>query len=99
MMRRDFLFGFFSVYGWDYYWGLTAAQIELRIIDAPFIAYKADSSAPKPGEKGFKRTAAQANAEYENWLQNIKKEKEKGIKVNLDTFLSHGKETKEQAKS
>ena len=90
MMPRRFFFGFYEVNRWGYMWGYTAAQIELLNADVPFIAYKAREDKPKPGQKGFTRTAAQAQKEYQNWLDRCKKEKEQGIAIKLDTFLQTG---------
>ena len=67
-MRRDFFFGLVSVCDWEWLWGRTAAQIELRTIDQPIVVWKRDDSGkPKPGEKGFTRTAAEAAREYQKW--------------------------------
>ena len=51
-MPRYFLFGFIEVPMWDYYWGLTAAQVELLTIDQPIVVYKADKDNDKPWKKG-----------------------------------------------
>ena len=94
-MPRDFLFGLVRVQMWDYYWGLTAAQIELLTIDTPIVVYKRDDSGkPKPGEKGFTRTAEQARKEYERWKARQEAEKKKGVKIDLSTFLSTGEKKK-----
>ena len=94
-MPRDFLFGLVRVPMWDYYWGLTAAQIELLTIDTPIVVYKRDDSGkPKPGEKGFTRTAEQARKEYEKWKARQEAEKKKGVKIDLSTFLSTGEKKK-----
>ena len=97
MMPRDFLFGLIRVPMWDYYWGLTIAQVELLTIDQPIVVYKRDdSNKPKPGEKGFTRTADQAQAAYRKWKERQEREKNSGKKINLNTFLSTGK--KEEVK-
>ena len=94
-MPRDFLFGLVRIPMWDYYWGLTAAQIELLTIDTPIVVYKRDDSGkPKPGEKGFTRTAEQARKEYERWKARQEAEKKKGVKIDLSTFLSTGEKKK-----
>lgn len=90
-MPRDFFFGMVRVPMWDYYWGLTAAQIEILTIDQPIFVYKRDDeNKPKPGQKGFTRTAEQARKEYERWKARQEEEKRKGIKVDLNTFLRTG---------
>lgn len=89
MMPRDYLFGLIRIPMYDYYWGLTSAQVDLLSIDRPMVVYKKEKdNEPKPGEKGFKRTAAQAQAAYRQWLERQKTEKESGIKVSLGTFIS-----------
>ena len=99
-MPRCFFFGMIEVPMWDYYWGLTAAQVELLTIDQPIIVYKADETKVKPWESGHV-SAEYANKQYEKWLKN-KKEREKsgrktdfgkifnGKKVDFDEFLRTG---------
>lgn len=91
MMPRHFFFGLIEVNRWGYMWGYTAAQVELFTADVPFVAYKARDDKPKPGQKGFTRTAAQAEKEYQQWLDRQRMEKEKGVAIKLDTFLTTGK--------
>ena len=90
MQPRYFFFGLIRIERYEYLYGHTVAQIELMTYDVPITVYKADDNKPKPGEKGFQRTAAQASIEYQRWLDRKNKEKEKGIKVNLNTFLKTG---------
>lgn len=76
---------------YDYQWGYTAAQIELMFCDAPVIKYKRDDdNKPKPGEKGFTRTAEQAQAAYAKWKARVEAEKKAGKKMDLDAFLKTG---------
>lgn len=91
-MRPRYLFGIFRIERYEYLWGHTMAQIELMMHDTPIVVYKADENKPKPGQEGFKRTAAQANAAYQKWLDRQRKEKEKGIKVSLDNFMENGED-------
>ena len=49
---------------WDYYWELTAAQVELLTIDQPFVAYKADKDNDKPWKKGTV-SESYANKQYQ----------------------------------
>ena len=52
--------------------------------DVPLIKYRRDDKGkPKPGEKGFTRTAAQAQAEYEKWKSRRK--------MDLGAFMQNGK--------
>ena len=91
MMSKSFLFGFITVNDWEWLWGRTAAQIDLRTIDQPLVVYKRDDSGkPKPGEKGFTKTAAEAARDYQLWKARQEAEKKQGIKIDLDTFLSTG---------
>lgn len=96
-MPRDFLFGLIRVPMWDYYWGLTAAQVELLCADQPTVIYKKDkSNEPKPGEKGFERTAEQAQKAYEQWKKRKEQEKKQGKVISLGTFIQTG-EKKEKS--
>lgn len=78
-------------------YGYTAAQIELMMYDAPVVKYKRSKDKPKPGQKGFTRTADQARAEYEKWKKRQDAEKQAGVKYDLNALMSSGK--KEKAKS
>lgn len=83
MMPRDFCFGLIRVPMWDYYWGLTAAQIELLVIDQPIVVYKADEDNDKPWKKGTV-SGSYAKNQYEKWLEKKKKRDAEG--KNLDIF-------------
>jgi len=89
-MPRYMLFGLVRIQMYEYYWGHTAAQIELMKIDAPLTVYKARNDKPKPGEKGYTKTAAQAARDYERWKARKEEEKRKGAVVDLETFLTTG---------
>lgn len=39
MLPRDYFFGLYRVMAWDFWWGYTAAQIELMAIDVPLVVY------------------------------------------------------------
>lgn len=75
---------------YEYNWGHTAAQIELMRADAPVTVYKARDDRPKPGEQGFTKTAEEAARDYARWKRRKEEEKKKGVRVDLDTFLSTG---------
>ena len=64
---------------YEYYWGYTAAQIELASIDAPYVAYKAKDK-PKGIDPNYNRE--KAKRDYERWL-----ERKKNRKFRLDDFL------------
>ena len=71
-MPRDFCFGLIRVPMWDYYWGLTAAQVELLTIDQPIVVYKADKDNDKPWKNGT-ATETYAKSQYQKWLEKKKK--------------------------
>lgn len=76
---------------YEYLYGYTAAQVELMMYDAPVVKYKKEKDkGPKPGEKGFTRTAEQAERAYEKWKKRQEEEKARGIKYDLNTFIKNG---------
>lgn len=88
-----YFFGVWRVPMYEWYWGHTAAQIELIEVDQPYTAYKSKKSDIKPGQKGFKKTAADAAKDYQKWLENKEKlDKKFGRKIDLNTFLRTGEE-------
>lgn len=100
-MPRDFFFGLIRVPMWDYYWGLTAAQVELLIIDQPIIVYKAEKKTEKPWKDGYVEDGY-ANKQYQKWLEKKKKRDKEGKsfdmakafatakKVDMKNFLRTG---------
>ena len=59
--------------------------------DAPVVKYKKDEeNKPKPGEKGFKRTAEQAQKAYEQWKKRQEEDKAKGVKYDLGALMRTG---------
>jgi hypothetical protein len=77
---------------YEYYWGHTAAQIDLIDVDQPLTLFKSHKHDSKPGQKGFKKTAAEAASDYQRWKENKERLAKKfGKKIDLDTFLSTGK--------
>ena len=84
-MPRDFLFGMVRVPMWDYYWGLTAAQVELLTIDQPIVVYKADKNKEKPWKDGT-ITAEYTDKAYRKWLEGKKKREREGTTLDF----SHG---------
>ena len=92
-MPRDFCFGLVRVPMYDYYWGLTAAQVELLTIDQPIVVYKKDTEAAKNEKKPWENgtaTAEYAQQQYARWKARQEAEKKKGVKVDLGTFLTTG---------
>lgn len=89
-MRKDFFGGLVSVNDWEWLWGRTAAQIEIRMIDQPIVVYKRDDDKPKPGQKGYTKTAEEAARDYQRWKDRQAMEKKQGKKIDLHTFLATG---------
>lgn len=87
-MPRDFLFGMIRVPMWDYYWELTAAQVELLAIDQPLVAYKADKDNDKPWKNGT-ATEGYANNQYQKWLEKKKKREAEG--KDFDKMFQNGR--------
>lgn len=83
-MPRDFCFGLIRVPMWDYYWGLTAAQVELLTIDQPIVVYKADKDNDKPWKKGTV-SEGYANKQYQKWLEKKKKREAEGKDLDFRT--------------
>lgn len=72
---------------YEYYWGHTAAQIELMDIDQPFTCYKKrdDNEGIKPGDPGYKPNAEKLERAVEKW-----KERKKRRKFDMKHFLATG---------
>lgn len=92
MMSKSFFFGLVTVYDWEWLWGRTAAQIELRTIDQPIVVYKRDENKAKPGEAGYQTMSA---AEGRDLVKNFKKRKilgklKKTKKYDMGTLLETG---------
>lgn len=83
-MPRRFLLGMYEVPMWDYYWGLTAAQVELLTIDQPIVVYKADKDNDKPWKKGTV-SEGYANKQYQKWLEKKKKREAEGKDLDFRT--------------
>lgn len=81
-MSKSFFFGLITVYDWEWLWGRTAAQIELRTIDQPIVVYKADSNKKKPWEDGT-ATEDYANKQYRKWLAKKKAREADGKNVDI----------------
>lgn len=77
---------------YEYYWGYTAAQIELASADAPMVAYKKREKTKEEKLKGY--TREKAERDYQRWLERKKKRK-----FDLQTFLGTGDLSKAQSVS
>lgn len=74
-------FGFWRVNMWNYYWGMSSAQIELAIADGPVIVYKHDKK-----DKSKKPTAAAIEKAALLWEQEHKEDGGK-LKLNMKNFI------------
>ena len=94
MMSKSFFFGLVTVCDWEWLWGRTAAQIELRTIDQPIVVYKREENNAKPGESGYKGMTASEGRELvknfkkRNLLGQINKQRQK--KLDMGTLLETG---------
>lgn len=89
-MPKYFLFGLVRVQMYEYYWGHTAAQIELIDIDQPIIVYRKQENANvlKPGDNGYKPDKKKLDAAVERWKKRKAEREKRGFK--LDQFLRTG---------
>jgi hypothetical protein len=89
-MPRYFFFGLVRVPMYEYYWGHTAAQIQLIDIDQPITLYKMSdpNEGLKPGDKGWKPNAKKLEKTVEDWKKRKAEREKRGFK--LDTFLRTG---------
>lgn len=89
-MPRYFLFGLVRVQMYEYYWGHTAAQIDLIDIDQPMIVYARQDKnhGLKPGDKGYKPDKKKLDAAVERWKKRKAEREKRGFK--LDKFLRTG---------
>lgn len=89
-MPRYFLFGFVRVPMYEWYWGHTAAQIQLIDIDQPITVYKKRdrNEGLRPGDKGYKPDPKKLDAAVERWKKRKAAREKRGIR--LDTFLRTG---------
>lgn len=90
MMPRDMLFGFVRVPMWDYYWGLTAAQVDLLLTDRPVVVYKRDEERSAPWKNGT-ATKSYADKQYQRWLEKKKKREQDGRSVSPDALFANAK--------
>ena len=89
-MSRSFFFGLVTVYDWEWLWGRTIAQIELRTIDTPIVVYKKDDKKPKPWENGSV-TEDYAKKAYQKWLEKKKKREAEGKNVDVNKIFQQGR--------
>ena len=89
-MPRYFLFGLVRVQMYEWYWGHTAAQIQLIDIDQPITVYKRrdKNEGLKPGDKGYRPDPKKLDEAVERWQKRKEAREKRGIR--LDQFLSTG---------
>lgn len=89
-MPRYFLFGLVRVQMYEYYWGHTAAQIDLIDIDQPLTVYAKheSNSGLKPGDKGWKPNAKKLEESVRKWKKRKAERAKRGFR--LDRFLATG---------
>lgn len=89
-MPRYFLFGLVRVQMYEYYWGHTAAQIQLIDIDQPLTVYKHrdKNEGLKPGDKGWKPNKKKLDDAVKRWKKRKAEREKRGFK--LDQFLRTG---------
>ena len=88
-MPRDYLFGLIRVPMWDYYWGLTAAQVELLTIDQPMVVYKKEKK-DAPWKDG-KVSEDYADKQYRMWLERKKQRERDGKKIDFGKTFGNAK--------
>ena len=89
-MSKSFFFGLVTVYDWEWLWGRTAAQVELRTIDQPIVVYKADDNKPKPWENGT-ASSEYTNKAYQKWLEKKKKREAEGKSFDVSKAFQKAK--------
>lgn len=87
-MRKDFFWGLVSVCDWEWLWGRTAAQIELRTLDQPIVVYKADKDKEKPWKNGTV-SGSYANKQYQKWLEGKKRREKDGSQIDFDKVFEN----------
>lgn len=72
---------------YEYYWGHTAAQINLWEFDAPFTCYarRDPNEGKKPGDPGYKYDAEKMEKTVKKW-----KERKKRRKFDMKHYLATG---------
>ena len=73
---------------YEWYWGHTAAQIELLDIDQPITVYRRHDADLKPGDKGYKPNAKKLDEAVEKWKKRKAEREKRGFR--LDKFLQSG---------
>lgn len=85
-----YFFGFWRVPMYEYYWGHTAAQIQLIDYDQPLTLYRRHdpNEGKKPGDPGWKPNKKKLEDTVEKWKKRKKEREERGFDLNM--FLGTG---------
>ena len=69
---------------YEYYWGRTAAQIQLMMADYPLTLYKRHdpNEGKKPGDPGWVPDPKKLDAAVEKWKKRKKAREERGFDLN-----------------
>ena len=75
---------------YEYYWGHTAAQIELIDADQPLVLYKKHdpNEGKKPGDPGWVSDPKKLQESVEKWKKRKKAREERGF--DLNKLLNNG---------
>ena len=89
-MPKYFFFGLVRVPMYEYYWGHTAAQIELIDVDQPLTVYAKHESKSglKPGDKGYKPDKKKLEDAVRKWEKRKAEREKRGFR--LDRLLATG---------
>lgn len=89
-MPKYFFFGLVRVPMYEYYWGHTAAQIELIDVDQPLTVYAKHESKGglKPGDKGYKPDKKKLEDAVRRWEKRKEEREKRGFR--LDRLLATG---------
>lgn len=87
-----YYFGLYRIPMYEYYWGHTAAQIELIEADAPMICYpKREDERPKglkPGDKGYRPDPKKLEEAVRRWEKRKAAREKRGF--DLEKLLRTG---------
>jgi len=85
-----YFFGVWRVQMYEYYWGHTAAQIELIDADQPLVLCKKHdpNEGKKPGDPGWVPDPKKLQESVEKWKKRKKAREERGF--DLSRFLNTG---------
>lgn len=83
------LFGLVRVQMYEYYWGHTAAQIEIIDIDQPATFFRHErNGGVKPGDPGYKPDPKKLEETVRKWRKRKEEREKRGF--SLETFLRTG---------